>query len=104
MNPTTAITRESRDTNSTEYLTEQAASDLPGTARSAVQLLRLPLHLRAIAHQERTYRLNTEPGWRPSDLMARVVDGLLRNPDGGGLTSPVAREMVAGLDTDQAKV
>lgn len=93
------ITRDLRDPNSADKLTEDTLSNMPGVARTATQLLRLPRELRTVARQERTYRINTEPGWRPSDLMCNIVDRLL---DGRAPSSPVARGMVQGIEAPSA--
>lgn len=87
------ITRDTRNPNSAEVLHEQAEGECGVSALNARTLLRLPTpELRSIARQERTYRLNTEPGWRPSDLLASIVDDLLA---GKLPTSPTARAMLA---------
>lgn len=102
---TTPITRDTRNPNSAEVLHEQAASDRSGIARTAAHLLRLPTpEIRSIARQERTYRQNTESGWRPSDLMGNIVDGLLSAPDGATLRSPVALATLAETFLDAADV
>lgn len=66
------------DCNSDEYLEACAESSAPGTSAIATILLGLDYEHRAIARSEMTYRLNTEPGWRPSAVMADIAIHLRR--------------------------
>jgi len=54
--------------------------------RRRVILSALPPEFRLIARQEATYLMNTAPGWRPSDALARAV----QHVQAGHLDSPVA--------------